>query len=180
MKFPWRQLPSLHLPLAGFGSELCGGERKKDGSQEAVLPGFLGRGLSLSEAETAHGVQVAFLSSRVDGKSLDVWKEAVIQVQGNVTRQSRTFAFYLSLPHRLASSPQLSSPPPFSPGLLLVRSDSSRLGSVGCCLSWMSIPTMRKSWLSGNHLGLAFSLVTNRRAILPYVLEKSRFEKHWW
>lgn len=28
----------------------------------------------VSEAETAHGVQIALLSSRVDGPSLDVWK----------------------------------------------------------------------------------------------------------
>ncbi|XP_058412756.1 PRELI domain containing protein 3A isoform X4 [Diceros bicornis minor] len=42
---------------------------------------FLGRELSLSEAETAHGVQLAFFSRKGDGKSLGVWKDDVIQVQ---------------------------------------------------------------------------------------------------
>lgn len=73
-KVPWSLLPPCISPLAGLGRELGVGERKKDGPRRLSSPGLLGGGLGRSEAETAHGVQVALLSSRVDEESLDVWK----------------------------------------------------------------------------------------------------------
>lgn len=65
-------------PLAGLGNELDGGERRKDGHRRPSSLESLGGGLSLSEAETVHGLQVALPSSRVDGDSLDVWKFRVM------------------------------------------------------------------------------------------------------
>lgn len=93
-----------------MGNELDEGERRKDAPRRPSSLESLGRGLSLSEAETVHRVQVALHSSRVDGDSLDVWKFKVMPL-------ARAAPWLFTVAYLTGSHlPQavLSSPPPLT------------------------------------------------------------------
>lgn len=144
---PFESFLGRHLAFSGrTGSELGGGERRKDAPGRSC-PGARVEG---SASGTTPGVQAAFLCSRRE--SLDVCKFKVMPA----AHQGRAWALHLSFLHRLPPSPGVLPllPPwlslPFSP-FGSVRSDASCWSSVSCCLRRPSLPTTLKSDPSGNH-----------------------------